>query len=247
MTLMLASVATQGEVAQALALGADLIDLKEPAQGALGAWPLDAISAAVRLVGGRKPVSATIGDLPMRPELLAQGVERTAGTGVDIVKVGFFLGGDRAGCIEALGALAGRGVRLVAVLFADREPDLGVVPRLAAAGFHGIMLDTADKRAGGLRGHLEDSALDRFVRLGRRPGLLTGLAGSLELEDVAPLVALRPDYLGFRGALCRGTKRTANLDPTAFQAIRGALSRRATAAAGAQWAAQGTAAVVPGK
>jgi (5-formylfuran-3-yl)methyl phosphate synthase len=244
---MLASVATQGEVAQALALGADLIDLKDPGRGALGAWPLDAISAAVRLVGGRVPVSATIGDLPMRPELLAQAVERTAGTGVDIVKVGFFPGDDRAGCIEALGALATRGVRLVAVLFADRHPDLDLLPALAAAGFHGVMLDTADKRAGGLRNHLDDDALHRFVRRARNAGLLTGLAGSLELQDVAPLAALAPDYLGFRGALCRGAERTAGLDPSAFQAIRDALSRSATAAAGAQGTTQRAAAGALGK
>ena len=244
MTRMLASVASPGEVAQALAFGADLIDLKDPAQGALGAWPLNAIPAAVRLVGGRRSVSATIGDLPMRPTLLAEAAERTAGTGVDIVKIGFFPGGDRARCIEELGALARRGVRLVAVLFADRDRDPSVVPHLAAAGFHGVMLDTADKQAGGLRDHLDEAELDRFVRLGRRSGLLTGLAGSLELDDVAPLAALEPNYLGFRGALCRGAERTAGLDPTAFQAIRDALSRRATAAAGAQWAAQGAAAGV---
>jgi (5-formylfuran-3-yl)methyl phosphate synthase len=246
-TRMLASVATQGEVAQALALGADLIDLKDPGRGALGAWPLDAIPAVVRLVGGRKPVSATIGDLPMRPMLLAEAAERTAGTGIDIVKVGFFPGGDRAGCIEALGGLARRGVQLVAVLFADRERDLSLVPALAAAGFHGVMLDTADKRAGGLRDHLDDAELDRFVRLGRRSGLLTGLAGSLGLDDVAPLAVLRPDYLGFRGALCRGAERMAGLEPAAFQAICDTLSRRATAAAGAQWAAQGAAASALGK
>jgi uncharacterized protein (UPF0264 family) len=247
MTRMLASVATLGEVEQALSFGADLIDLKDPGRGALGAWPVDAIPAAVRLVEGRRPVSATIGNLPMCPRLLAKAAARTADTGVDIVKVGFFEGGDPAGCIEALGAVARRGVRLVAVLFADQRPDLELAPTLAAAGFYGIMLDTADKRGGGLHDHLDDLDLDRFVSLGRNAGLLTGLAGSLELQDVPPLVLLEPDYLGFRGALCCGAERTAGLDPAAFQAIREALSRSATAAAGAQWTAQGDASGVLGK
>jgi uncharacterized protein (UPF0264 family) len=244
---MLASVATLEEVEQALSYGADLIDLKDPARGALGAWVLDALPAAVRLVGGRRPVSATIGDLPMRSVLLAEAAERTARTGVDIVKVGFFEQGDCRSCIEALGAVARRGVRLVAVLFADQRPDLELAPTLAAAGFYGVMLDTADKRGGGLHDHLDDLDLDRFVSLGRNAGLLTGLAGSLELQDVPSLAVLEPDYLGFRGALCCGAERTAGLDPAAFQAIREALSRRATAAAGAQCAAQGAAAGVPGK
>jgi len=247
MTRMLASVATSEEVEQALCFGADFIDLKAPARGALGAWPIEAIPAAVRLVGGRRPVSATIGDLPMRPMLLAEAVERTASTGVDIVKVGFFEGDDHSGCIEALGRVARRGVRLVAVLFADQGPDLDLLPALAAGGFHGAMLDTADKRAGGLRDHLDHDALRRFVALARDAGLLTGLAGSLKLHDVPPLAALEPDYLGVRGALCHGADRTAGLDPTAFQAIRDALSRNATAAAGAQWAVQGDAAGALGK
>ena len=225
MTRMLASVATLEEVAQALSYGADFIDLKDPAQGALGAWPLEAIPAAVQQAGGRKPVSATVGDLPMRPGLVAEAAVRTASTGVDIVKIGFFPGGDRAGCLEALGTLARGGVRLVAVLFADREPDLDLALALAAAGFFGVMLDTADKRAGGLRDHLDDGELRRFVALGYDAGLLTGLAGSLAFRDVRPLAALGPDYLGFRGALCRGAERTAGLNPAACQSIRKALSR----------------------
>jgi (5-formylfuran-3-yl)methyl phosphate synthase len=247
MTRMLASVATLEEVEQALSSGADLIDLKDPAQGALGAWPIGAIAAAVRLVGGRRPVSATIGDLPMRSMLVAEAAERTASTGVDIVKVGFFAGGDARLCICELGRLTVGGVKLVAVLFADQDPDLNLVPALAAAGFHGVMLDTADKRAGGLRDHLDHDELRGFVALARDAGLLTGLAGSLRLHDVAPLAALGPDYLGFRGALCRSDERTAGLDPTAFQAIREALSRRATAAAGAQWVVQDATAEVLGK
>jgi uncharacterized protein (UPF0264 family) len=244
---MLASVATLEEVEQALSYGADLVDLKNPEQGALGAWPLDAISAAVRLVGGRRPVSATIGDLPMRSMLLAGAAERTASTGVDIVKVGLFPPGDARLCIRKLGRLTVGGVKLVAVLFADQRPTLDLVPALAATGFHGVMLDTADKRAGGLRDHLDRDELRRFVALARDAGLLTGLAGSLKACDVPTLAALGPDYLGFRGALCRAAERTARLDPVAFQAIREALSRRATAAAGAQWAAQGATADVLGK
>jgi uncharacterized protein (UPF0264 family) len=247
MTQMLASVATLEEVEQALSYGADFIDLKDPARGALGAWPLNAIPPAVRLVGGRRPVSATIGDLPIRSMPVAEAAERTAGTGVDIVKIGFFSGGDVPLCIRQLGRLAAGGVKLVAVLFADQGPGPDLVPALAAAGFHGVMLDTADKRAGGLRDHLDDDELRRFVALARDAGLLTGLAGSLRVRDVPPLAALEPDYMGFRGALCRGAERTNGLDPMAFQVIRDALSRRATAAAGAQWAAQGAAAGALGK
>lgn len=235
MTRMLASVATPAEAALALDGGADFIDLKNPAAGALGALPADVLSACVAVVGGRRPVSATIGDVPLDPPRVVEAVERTAATGVDIVKIGLF-DGDLQGC---LAALKGRPGRLIAVLFADRSPDLSRLGPLAAAGFHGVMLDTADKAAGPLLRHMDVPALAGFVARARGLGLLTGLAGSLRLADVPMLTALRPDYLGFRGALCGAGGRAGALDPQAFAAVHRALHApqrpsTATATAGAQ-------------
>jgi (5-formylfuran-3-yl)methyl phosphate synthase len=228
MVWMLASVADREEALVAVELGADFVDLKDPAQGALGAWPLEQVGEAVRAIEGRRPVSATIGDLPMEPERVYEAALAMAATAVDIVKVGFFKGGDAGGCITALAPLAERGVKLVAVMMADQDPDAGLLGSLAKAGFTGAMLDTADKRGGGLRSHLEDAALAVFLREAKGQGLLTGLAGSLTLEDIAPLSALGPDYLGFRGALCRGD-RTSVLDREAFESVRTALDETAAA------------------
>lgn len=41
--------------------------------------------------------------------------------------------------------------------------------------------------------------------------------------DVAPLLELKPDLLGFRGAICRRSPRTQSLDPQALVAIRGII------------------------
>jgi uncharacterized protein (UPF0264 family) len=249
MTRMLASVADLGEAEQALQLGTDLIDLKDPSRGALGAWPLDRVREAAGRIAGRRPMSATIGDLPMCPPDVAEAAAAMAATDVDIVKIGFFGGGDPEGCVEALRPLARSGARLVAVMMADQDPCLALVGALARAGFWGVMLDTADKRAGGLSTHLSLAALRGFVERAQAQGLLTGLAGSLGLADIAPLAALGPDYLGFRGALCRGD-RSGALDPARFDAVRAALAaaqservaRSATATAGAQVATQPAAA-----
>ena len=76
--------------------------------------------------------------------------------------------------------------------------------------------------------------------------MLSGLAGSLGLADIAPLARHAPDYLGFRGALCKDG-RTSTLDPERVRTVRAAIdqaaghqpsaARIATAAAGAQRAA----------
>ena len=163
--------ASLAETQQALDLGADILDLKDPTKGALGAWPQALLAQAVRLVAGRVPVSATVGDLPMEPSLLLDAAHATAATGVDIVKLGFFSCAEPRTIVRALAPAARDGIRLVAVLMADQRPDLGLVPVLADAGFLGVMLDTADKRGGGLRQHLGTPELAGFVAAGRTHGL----------------------------------------------------------------------------
>ena len=53
MVRLLASVASGSELGLAMRLGADIVDLKDPAQGALGAWPVAAVRAAVASMDGR--------------------------------------------------------------------------------------------------------------------------------------------------------------------------------------------------
>ncbi len=245
MTGLLASVASIQEAEIALAGGADILDLKDPSRGALGALPPEIITACVAGIARRRIVSATAGDLAMEPEPVCKAVQELAACSVDIVKIGLFPGGDVSACISALTAETARGTRLVAVMFADQRPDFSLIRRLREASFAGVMLDTADKSAGGLRRHLDGDALADFVQTAKNAGLMSGLAGSLQLEDVAPLIALSPDYLGFRGGIC-DHGRQSSLSPERLRAVRTAIdhgnihqraARMATAAAGAQRAA----------
>lgn len=213
MTRMLASVTSVEEALIALEGGADIIDLKNPRQGALGALPLPVIREIVEAVARRKPVSATIGDLPMQPDLVAGAAGKTAAAGVDIVKIGFFGRTGHADCIRAVAPLAAGGVRIVAVLFADADPDFSLLPLLAQSGFHGVMLDTAAKEGRRLGHCLDAAAMRHFVDTARSLRMLTGLAGSLSISDIPDLVGIAPDYLGFRGALCQASDRMASLDP----------------------------------
>src|SRR3569623_3088620 len=153
MTGGLASGTDADEARQVLAAGADIVDAKNPHAGALGALPLDIVRAIVNAVGGQAPVSATVGDFPaMAPHAVAQAVGTLAATGDDFVKIGLFPAPALHVCLAALAPLCSQH-RLVAVLFADRNPDIGLAERLAEYGFAGIMLDTLDKSAGGLLQH----------------------------------------------------------------------------------------------
>jgi uncharacterized protein (UPF0264 family) len=218
MAVFLASVRNPAEAEMALLAGADIIDVKDPAQGALGAVDRDTSMAIVSAVAGRRPVSATIGDVPMVPERILSAVEDGVALGVDFVKIGLFPRGDPCACLAALRPLAER-APLVLVLFADAMPAFDPGAAAAAIGARGVMLDTAEKSFGSLRTHVGARDLSAFVASAKAHGLMVGLAGSLARDDIVPLLALRPDLLGFRGALCRGS-RNAALDPDACAAIR---------------------------
>ncbi len=222
MTGMLASVNSLEEALLALAANIDIIDLKQPALGALGALETDLVKSIVLAVNGNCPISATVGDLPMQPEIVYQAVKAMAETGVDYIKIGFFPGGDWQGTIEKLAALS-RTLNLIAVLFADTQPDFAVIDSLKNTGFKGVMLDTMNKNNGSLTQVMAKTDIAQFVRLANDRSMLCGLAGSLRLDDIAELMPYRPDYLGFRGALCLEHNRTAQLNKASIMQIKQAI------------------------
>ncbi|MEX2523814.1 MAG: (5-formylfuran-3-yl)methyl phosphate synthase [Gammaproteobacteria bacterium] len=224
MTGLLASVCDAGEAGLILEGGADIIDLKDPSVGALGALDIGVMTDIVALVNGRVPVSATIGDIPFTAAAIRPRIEAVAATGVDFVKVGVFGDVRDTGVLEMLRALSQAGLRMVLVFFAEDVPGHTDFTALSRHGIHGVMLDTRDKSSGSLRSKLSHRQLESFVSGARETGLLCGLAGSLCADDIPALLPLRPDYLGFRSALCRGSNREGEVDAAAAGAVRLMLS-----------------------
>lgn len=227
MTRLLVSVRDPQEARVAAAGGADFIDCKEPGQGALGGLPpatIAAIVATLRDEGCALPVSATIGDWPMheRAAILAR-VGAVAATGADIVKVGI----ERDPAAQAvLDDLARCGHAVVPVFVADRGLDMALVGHALGLGFAGVMVDTADKRAGSLFDLLPAAEIERFVAAARAAGTMVGVAGALQRAQAPAIAALRPDFAGFRSAVCEGTRAGAlsgALLRELAAAIRGAL------------------------
>jgi (5-formylfuran-3-yl)methyl phosphate synthase len=230
MTLMLASVLSPAEAETAVERGADIIDCKDPSRGALGALPLAEVSRIVAAVKGRRPVS-TVVELPHDVTHAREAIEAAAATGAAFVKFALPLTPDADEIIAELAPLAARH-RLIAVLFADLGPDLGVLDRLAEAGFAGAMLDTAHKGKGRLLDAMSVGALAGFVARCRALKLTAGLAGSLESPDVPRLLVMAPDVLGFRGALCAEGERRNALGAGAVSLIRDLIPRGSLAAGG---------------
>jgi dihydroneopterin aldolase len=224
-SLFLASVRDAAEAELALRAGADIIDLKDPVHGALGALAPAVIADCVRHVAGRAPVSATLGARPLDGEGVRAAILDTASQGVDYVKLGVF---PSVGAERSLKRLAGvtAKLRLVLVLFADAMPKFDAIALAARIGAHGVMFDTRGKGAGALPEHMSYMGLAERIAAAKAEGLIVGLAGSLQARHVPSLIALAPDLLGVRGALCRDGDRVKRLDADRLASIRALIPER---------------------
>lgn len=239
---LLVSVATASEVSAAIEGGADVIDAKDPASGALGAVVPAVLSEIHAAVGGRRMVTAALGDA-VDAAAIELAAHEFAERGADLVKVGF-AGIDDPQRVAALIASAVRGCArarrgrsgVVAVAYADvGEPDaMGAMPLVELAARHGargVLIDTADKSRGGLLAWLSPDALSAWVAHAHGHGLIAALAGRLVAEDLPILCDAGADIAGVRGAACEGG-RDGHVSAARIGALRQRMSSWSIRSAG---------------
>ncbi len=225
MTQLLISVTSIEEAQLALECGADIIDLKDPQSGALGALPLPLINSIVKHIVNypdSKPISATIGDLPMQPDLILEQVILLASVKVDFIKIGFFEAENYQTCLTSLKAVTASN-SLIAVLFAEYQYPPTIVEDIKQAGFKGLMLDTAHKNGQSLLYYHPRKYCENLANKVMGLGMTFGLAGSLRLQDIEELAQIKPTYMGFRSGVCKQYSRKENLDFTKVKALKNAL------------------------
>jgi uncharacterized protein (UPF0264 family) len=209
---LLVSVRNAEEARAALAGGAEIIDAKEPALGALGPVSGDALREIIDAVGGMRPVSAALGDAG-DGDSLAAAARAAAEAGAMFVKVGFAdvreLGAVRARLARVMdGALLPASpCAVVAVAYADWDEVGGAAPSTvlaaaAAEGAMGVLVDTVRKDGAGLFRCLGRAALGSLVHEARERSLMVALAGRITVEDLAFAYEAGAEIVGVRGAAC---------------------------------------------
>jgi uncharacterized protein (UPF0264 family) len=209
---LLVSVVSAEEARRALAGGADIVDVKDPREGPLGAPAPQVLSEVVRAVGDAAPVSVALGDLPDLPHSGALD-------GVAYIKVGLRGAGTLACAVAIMSAVtdaAGPHAAVIAVTYADGRaldpPALApaALPKLVErTGIAGALVDTFVKDGRGLYAWLSEGELADLVARTRAAGGTFGLAGQLRLGELRRVCA---DIVGVRSAVCRGGDRAAELD-----------------------------------
>ena len=203
-TKILASIKSLNEIGLVLKKGVDIIDFKDPSVGSLGALSIKQISFFLKSIPSNQLTSATIGDI--KDIKIKQKVIELSKTSIDFIKIGFFFDEKKIKLLKNLKKLV-KNKKIIAVLFADNKPNVNLIREIKKIQFDGILIDTKNKKNGNLRNYLSIKKLKNFIKVSKEQNLSIGLAGSLNINDIDPLIKLKPDYLGFRGALCMARKR----------------------------------------
>lgn len=200
--------------------GADIVDVKNPKEGSLGANFPWIIREVKTVVNGRQPISATIGDFNFKPGTAALAALGAAVAGADYIKVGLYDIQTEAQALELLTKIA-RAVKdydpskkVVASGYSDYKRINSISPILlpavaAEAGVDVVMVDTGIKDGKSTFEFMDEKELKKFTDLAHEYGLENAIAGSLKFEDLPVLERIGPDIIGVRGMVCGGDRRTA--------------------------------------
>jgi len=213
---VLISVVSPEEAVEAVEGGADVVDMKDPSKGSLGAPEGPLLALIVRALRDveRKgiAISVALGDDPRSGVAMeiALVAEKMA---VDYAKVGSLGLRNISEAVRAYKDLKGSidGLKLVAVAYADYRTAKCLSPTdvLDAAyksDYDVFMIDTLIKDGRSTFDHLSRAEILKIKRCARERGMIFALAGSLRLEHAASVREIEPDVVGFRSAACNGNR-----------------------------------------
>ncbi|MDX2192099.1 MAG: (5-formylfuran-3-yl)methyl phosphate synthase [Gemmatimonadales bacterium] len=213
---LLVSVRDAAEARAALEGGADVIDAKEPASGALGAVAPETLAGIVAALPPGTPCSVALGDAATvddarRAARLLHALDDLPSAAPIAVKLACHGLADAATWARVVAALVAElpACHVVAVRYADAgSGDAPAASDLLAAsadgGARGVLVDTRLKDGTGLFDHWDAEGCRRWIDAARERGLSVALAGSLAGASLARAATLGPDLVGVRGAAAEG-------------------------------------------
>lgn len=215
---LLISPTDEKEAMEAIAGGADIIDVKNPKEGALGASFPWVIKRIREITPKHIEVSCALGDAPNLPCAVSLAALGAATTGVDYVKVGLYGVKTKEDAVYLMQNVTNAvkdynsSIKVVATGYADAKRigsvDPLLVPSIAREAKADVaMIDTAVKDGKNLFAFLTIDQLRSFVNAAHTYGLKAALAGSLRKEDLSAVHALGADIAGSRSAACTNSDR----------------------------------------
>lgn len=234
--LLMVSVQNVEEAREALAGGADIVDVKNLQEALVGSAHPSIVKQVRDAVPSGHHASVTLGVVPNQAGTVAMAVYTAGVLDATSVKVGF-MKSEYKEAVDTLQAarkaLEGFRTKLIGSLFADNGLYDGLDPRcmvrLAAEGqCDGFLVDTLTKDGRNLFDFLDEAALRDMVFEGKEAGMSTALSGHLRVQDLDELARINPDIVGVRGAVCAKGDRTSGVHRDAVAAFRKELELRSS-------------------
>jgi len=210
------------EEAKAVIRGnADIVDVKNPKEGSLGAnfpWIIKSIRELIEEeMENGMAMSAAIGDFDYKPGTASLAALGAASVGADYIKVGLYRVKTRREAIDLLSGVVkavkdyDEDKKIVSAFYSDYTRINSVSPfEIAEIGkevdIDVAMVDTGVKDGRSTLEFLSEEELKAFVSDSKALGLETALAGSLSFEDIPAIKRINPDILGVRGMVCGGNR-----------------------------------------
>lgn len=216
---LLVSPMNLGEAEAALEGGADIIDVKNPREGSLGANFPWTIRSVAELVDGKVPVSATIGDFNYKPGTASLAALGAAHSGAEYIKVGLLRIENRDQAMDMVKNIV-KAVKefddnrwVVVSGYADYKRVGSISPMILPdvardCGADVVMVDTAIKDGKSAFEFMGEEELGKFISLGDELGLEVAIAGTIGFEHLDLIKRISPDIIGVRGVVCGGDRRT---------------------------------------
>ncbi len=237
---LLISVRSKPEMDAAVAGGADIVDFKEPRNGALAPTSVSLWqSISSMTVENSPPFSAALGESQE-----ARKIAQSLPSDFQFAKVGPSGCGTRQSLTQLwndVRSLIDPHTELVAVAYADHQASgclsAETIFTLAAErGFARVLIDTFVKDGRSTIDHLGIKQLQRLSQVASENKIGWALAGSIRLDNLKMLAnrGIVPDCYGVRGDVCQGTRESelsaervkqwkANCQQIVVQAIPGSM------------------------
>ncbi|MHA1300729.1 MAG: (5-formylfuran-3-yl)methyl phosphate synthase [Candidatus Helarchaeota archaeon] len=204
------------EAQTSIAGGADIIDVKNPLEGSLGAnfpWIITKIQKLVKEQGDGLEISATLGDFPNLPGTASLAALGLASCNVNYIKVGLKGPKSKDDAIYFMKQVKravsefNEKIKVVVAGYADNKRfgtiDPNLIPEIAIESEVDVaMVDTGIKDGKNLFDFMSMSDLEKFVTIGKDNNIIIALAGSVKKEHFPKLKKLNPNIIGLRGAAC---------------------------------------------
>jgi len=232
MPRLLVSVRDLPEAELAIDGGCDIVDIKEPQNGALGMASAATINQiAARCARANRPSSTALG------EVLDWNTEDAESLSLSdelsFAKLGLAGLSQQSNWIESWMSVRSfvdsqRDLPLswIAVAYADTEAALSpslreVLDAAISTNCKGLLIDTTTKRPNGsMLDYVDVEELASVARIAQENRLLFAIAGQIGSNQLPATKCVAPDIIAVRSAVCSGFDRQTNVDQSAVALLK---------------------------